>query len=432
MSALIAVVAITLLVSAMCSLFEATLYSTRVASLEAVKKHGQHVAAATQFLRLKRDIEIPTSAILILNTVANTAGATVAGMLAADALGSHWIPVFSGLLTLSILFFAEILPKTYGATRWQTLWPLVVWPLIGLERVLRPLIWITQWFAGLFIRKRSGPSTTEDEIVAMIRMGADTGQLSQTELRLLTAVFRFDGLQAQDVMVPRLDVVWFDVNWEMDRYMEVAAASQHTRYPLCDGSLDNILGLIHIKDVLHHTHRGGDFDPRALARPLVRIPNTTPIQRVMHEMQRMRPHMAAVIDEHGTTVGVITLENVLEQLVGTVQDEFDREEPEIVGDGPGRYVVLGSISLSHLKTELDLPLPTDNASTLSGVLVERLGRLARAGDKVDLPGVRAEVLDVAGNKAARVRLVLSDNDTAGRSPVEAAADDHVEGPSESA
>lgn len=409
MSALLAVVAITLLVSALCSLFEATLYSTRVATLEAARDQGRHKGGATSFLRLKRNIAVPTSAILILNTVANTTGATVAGMLAADALGEPWIPAFSAGLTLAILLFSEILPKTYGATHWKLLWPAVVWPLLFLEKALKPFIWLTQNFAALFVGKHTQPATTEDEIVAMIRNGANAGELSQNELELLTSVFRFDEAEAQDVMFPRRDVVSFDVSWDLARCLEVANESNHTRYPLRDGSMDAIVGLIHVKDLLRCVGQP-EVDLVSIARPLRRVPATMPARALLQEMRRAQPHMVAVVDEHGTVVGLATLENLFEQLVGAVQDEFDIEDPQIVTAEQGGHVVSGAIPVNRLNVELDLDLPDADASTLSGLIVIELGRLPEPGDEVTLGSMHAQVLEVGSDRASRVHVQVTEPD----------------------
>lgn len=142
METLLIVVGVTLGISAFCSLLEATLYSTRVATLEAARAEGRLRASAMRFLELKRDIAAPTSAILILNAVANTAGATFAGWLAAQAFGPGFVSLFSALLTLAILFLSEILPKTYGATKWKSLWPWLALPLDTLVRILRPAVWL--------------------------------------------------------------------------------------------------------------------------------------------------------------------------------------------------------------------------------------------------------------------------------------------------
>ena len=159
MTILLLVAAVTVIISGMCSLFESTLYSTRMAALESARTVGKHRRLARRFIDMKKDIARPTSAILILNTIANTAGATIAGMYATTVLGTAWVPAFSALLTIAILFLGEILPKTYGAVHWKSVWHLVVWPVTVMQQGLYPIIKVTQGFAKLFTVRTSTPAT---------------------------------------------------------------------------------------------------------------------------------------------------------------------------------------------------------------------------------------------------------------------------------
>ena len=403
MSLLISVVVITLLLSGFCSLLEATLYSTRVASLEAAKAQGKHVQGAEAFLAMKRQIAEPTAAILILNTIANTAGATYAGMLVAQNLGTNAFLLFSAFLTLSILMFSEILPKTYGAVHWRGLWPLLVWPLIAIRRALSPAIWVTEKFSSLITRGRAAPVTTEGEILAMIQLGAKEGEVTPTELELLTSVFQFDETTVREIMVPRHEVVGLEIGLSLDDCLRVVQEHKHTRYPLCRSSLDHAVGTVHIKDLIGlDGTESVDLEP--LARPVERLPDQLPIGQVLRVMQGNQSHMALVVDELGSVVGMITLENVIEQIVGAVQDEFDTEDPQLASSGPGEWIAHGQLTLTSLNRELDLHLVRSGVSTLSGLLTSELGRLPRAGDRVRLEEVEAEVVEVQYHRASRVRL----------------------------
>ena len=409
MTGLIIVVVLTLSISAMCSLFEATLYSTRVASLEAVRSSRKRRSQAERFLAMKREIAVPTAAILILNTVANTGGAAFSGMYASTALGVVWVPAFSVLLTLAILLLSEIFPKTYGVIHWRRLWPLIVWPLAGLQRVFYPFIRIIQKLTDSLTAGSPAATATEAEIMSMIRLGARSGELTPTELRLLDAVFHFDQLSCRQVMLPRPDVVFFDISRSLEECLVLARATQHTRYPLCRGSLDSVIGLIHIKDLIGVPLQG-DLDLNEVAKPLTFVPETMPLSQLLREMQTKGQHMALVVDEHGTTVGMITLENVLEQIVGSVLDEFDVETAEIVPEGPDSYLVEGQISLNHLNRELHLKLDQEHVDTLSGLLVDQQGSLLQGGEVVRLEGVVARVLEVRDGRAIRVRLTMQPPD----------------------
>ena len=409
MFVLVTVVTLTLLLSALCSLLEAVLYSTRLATLEAAISEGRNKRAAESLLEMKRKIAIPTAAILILNTVANTAGATVAGMYASELLSArfgHWgVYVFSGFLTVAILFLSEILPKTYGAIHWKKVWPWTVRPLHSMRTVLSPAIWVTQKFTDSISRKGPSSSVTEEDILGMIRLGAREGELTPEKLHLLDGVFRFGDAVCRQVMAPRNTVLTLDVSHSFKEALEIIRGSKHARYPLCRGSLDDVVGVIHVKDLLG-LPEDKPVDLAALARPIERVPETLPVSDVLRQMQQSRKHMAAVVDEHGTVSGVVMLEKVLEQIVGDIQDEFDREEVEIQNLGTGKFKLLGRVSLDRMNRQLDLDLEAPGVDTLSGLLVTKLNRLPRVGDRVKLDGANVEVLEVVCDRATLVRLVL--------------------------
>lgn len=405
MSILILVVAVTLLISAACSLFEAVLYSSRVSTLEAAIAHRKHRHLAEVFLEMKRDIAVPTSAILILNTIANTAGATVAGMYAAQVLGVGRVPAFTIALTLAILFVSELLPKTVGAMHWSRLWPGIVVPLVVMRKGLAPLIWVSRKFVGLFARSHPVVPVTEEEIQAMIRLGGRAGELTSAELRLINAVFAFDDLVASEIMVPRRDVDFLDADEPWPASLERIRRTRHGRYPLCEGGLDNALGFVHLKDLVG-VAEDADFDLRSVVHPLRQVPETMQISRLLREIQKTRRLMALVVDEFGTNVGIVTLENVIEELVGSVEDEFDDETPDIVPEEAGRYSVDGLTRLTRINRELKCSLYAPDTQTISGLVTRHLERLPREGDVVELDGVTAEVLTTEKGRARRIRLTL--------------------------
>ena len=403
---LLVAVSLTVLMSSLCSLFESVLFSTRMGALEAERADGKHSGLAERFMNMKSNIAQPTSAILVLNTIANTAGATFCGMYATQILGSSLVPAVSAVLTVAILFVGEILPKTYGATRWRTLWHFTVWPLTIMQRGLAPIIKVTQAFANFFTGSHSSPTITEDEIQASIRLGRKAGELSGTELRLLNAVFQFDDLSVRQIMVPRKDVVFLDASWPLPKCLELAKQTRHTRFPLCDGSLDEAIGIIHVKHLLGMAE-GPEFETRSIAMPPWHVPGTLPISRLLREMQHAHQHMALVDDEYGTVVGVVTLENVVEQIVGAVQDEFDSEPPDIAREGTLTFKVRGQVPIERVNRECGLDLYSADVETLSGLLVSHLGRLVKAGDRVRLRGATVEVLEEKYGRADLIRIHVS-------------------------
>ena len=415
MTVLLIAAALTVLVSSTCSLFESVLYCTRMGALEAERAGGEHSGLADRLIRMKSNIAEPTSAILVLNTVANTAGATLCGMYATQVLGAGLVPVVSAALTVAILFVGEILPKTYGATHWQQLWHLVVWPLAALARGLAPIIRVTQAFARVFSGTRGMASITEEEIRASIRLSRDAGELTSAEQQLLHAVFRFDDMLVRQLMVPRTDVAILDAAWSLERSRDVIRRTRHTRFPLCLGSLDDVIGLIHVKDLVI-ADDNEHFDLRSIARPVRHVPETLPTSRLLRDMQQAHEQFVLVDDEYGAVVGMATMENLVEQIVGAVQDEFDSEAPDIRRERAESFLVKGLVPLERINEECNLDLYSPDVETLSGLMMSRLGRLLVVGDMVQLDGATGEVVEAERGRANLVRLRTSDPEAGANEP----------------
>jgi CBS domain containing-hemolysin-like protein len=246
---------------------------------------------------------------------------------------------------------------------------------------------------------------SEDEIKALLGLAREHGELSRAEHRLLNAVFEFDDTVCRRIMQPRSDIIFFDVNRPFAENNALAKESRHSRYPLCEGSLDHVLGVVHIKDLIGVSPEKQDALP-SIARPAQFVPETMRISRLLRQFQETHQHMAFIVDEYGTVVGCATMEDVLEQIVGPVEDEFDANPPKIEPDGPGKFMVTGGASIAAVNRQLKLELVSIEAETLSGLLVEKTGQVPKVGDRIELEGAVAEVLEVRGSKASRICMVL--------------------------
>jgi CBS domain containing-hemolysin-like protein len=248
---------------------------------------------------------------------------------------------------------------------------------------------------------------SEEEIRTLLMQAHVAGELSRSEHRLINAVFEFDELISRRVMLPRADVVFLDVKNSPSETFEVFNQTKHTRYPLCDSSLDKIVGVVHIKDLIGLSVEE-DFDLCAIARPPQYVPETMPVRHLLRQFQATHNHMAFLVDEYGTVSGIVTLENILESIIGPVEDEFDDEQPEIVREEPQRYTVLGNIALDVLNQRLGLSLEASEADTIAGLMMAHTDKMLVPGDRVELPGATAEVLEVRGPRATLIRLMLSE------------------------
>jgi CBS domain containing-hemolysin-like protein len=257
-------------------------------------------------------------------------------------------------------------------------------------------------------KSKSAIPYTEEEIRALLREAHVHGNLTRSEHSLINAVFEFDDLVCRRIMVARKDIDFVDINDDTETVLNMIRRTKHTRYPVCDGSLDSILGVLHVKDLIG-TNLPSGFQWTSLMRPPKKVPENMPISKLLRHFQGTHQHMAFVVDEYGTIIGIVTLENVLEEIIGEVADEFDVEEPEIVPDGPDAYIVLGSTSVPAVENRLGIKFEEADVDTVAGLLVHYAERLLVAGDIIELPGATAKVLAVSDDRVTKVRITLSNS-----------------------
>ena len=248
---------------------------------------------------------------------------------------------------------------------------------------------------------------SEEEIRALMMQAQIAGELSRSEHHLISAVFEFDELICRLLMLPRADVVYLDVNHSFSQAIDVIHQTKHTRYPVCDGSLDKIVGMVHIKDLIGLS-ADTNSDINSVIRPPQYVPETMPVRRLLRQFQSTHQHLAFLVDEYGTVSGIVTLENILESIIGPVEDEFDDEQPEIVSEGPKVYLVSGNTSIDEINQRFRLKLEAHDVDTIAGLMMAHTDKMLAIGDQVELPGVTAEVLEVRGSRAIRIRLTLSE------------------------
>ncbi len=326
MTVLIVVTVVTILISFMCSLYEAILYSTRMSTLEVEKSEGKLKNKAQKMISMKNRISMPISAILILNTVAHTAGATIAGMYAAKVLGDAMVPVFSVFFTIAVLFLSEIMPKTIGAVYWRSLWPTIIWPLTIMKYALYPFIILTQKFSeSLTDGVNTAPHVTEAEILGTIRMGARDGEISQWESLMLHNIIRLENKAVEEIMTPRTVMFTLNEDLDLEKAFRLANEKGFSRIPVYRGERENIVGYVMLNDLI---------SARMLNEPGTRISSIIkPIMFVREDQNclvlltsflKKRLHIAMIGDNYGGVAGLVTLEDLIETILGAeIVDETD-------------------------------------------------------------------------------------------------------------
>jgi len=324
MGILIVVVILTILISSQCSLYEAVLYSTRMGTLEAEKTGGKRKAKAIKMIKMKTKISTPLSAILILNTIANTAGATIAGMYASKVLGDSKVLIFSICFTLGILFFAEIIPKTIGANHWKSLWPMIVWPLTIMKYVLYPFILIIQKFSRVFTHTTAPPPVTEADILGTIKLGARGGEISQWESLMLHNIINLETKMVEEIMTPRTVMFTLNENMNVQEAFKKAGEKGFTRIPVYREDRENIVGYVMINDLSSAQIIKPDEKLNNIIKPIMFVREEENCLVLLTNFLKKRLHIAMIGDEYGGIAGLVTLEDLLETILGTeIVDETD-------------------------------------------------------------------------------------------------------------
>lgn len=322
------------------------------------------------------------------------------------------------LITAAHLVIGEQTPKIYALRRPETVALICAMPLKVFYYVSYPLMAALNastsfllTLAGVDPQTSHHEVPTEAELRTLLQQARTHGHLSRSEHRLISAVLEFDDLVCRKVMQPRIDVVFLNIDKTLDENLALILKDTHSRYPVCQGSLDSVLGIVHIKDLIS---LAGDekIDLRSILRPCQFVPETIPVSRLLRQFQASHQHMAFVVDEYGITVGVVTLEDVIEQIVGPVEDEFDEIVPQITPESEKSFIVLGNTPVETVNRALNLSLDTTIADTFSGFLMSSSEKVLSRGDSIKLPGAEAEVQEVEDRRAKTVRVITNDSNQA--------------------
>lgn len=331
----------------------------------------------------------------------------------------HSIALGAAFVIISVLHIVlgELGPKSIAIRKAEatTLW--IAAPLLVFYKATFPAIWILNWMANSLLRLIGIQPVSESELaqdeseVRLLLASHHATRLPESTRELLDNVFELTHRTARQIMVPRADVVYLSTARPLEENLAIARRSGHTRFPLCDGSLDKVVGMVHIKDLFRASKL-----PRALdeiSREIGFVPETLHLDRLLNRMLAEKLHVAAVLDEYGGVSGIVTLENVLEEIVGQIQDEFDTEKPELSAIDENSWLVSGAMLVEELEDELGNELSDRDEDTIGGVALSELGRKPAMGDKIELAGLILEVVEVQRNRIRTLkvtRMAVPDGD----------------------
>lgn len=403
---LILIVLGALLISALCSLMEAALLSLSPSQVASITERWPRIGAIWR--GFKSDIERPIAAILILNTTSHTVGASVAGAEFDQLFGGKWIWVFSLIFTLLMLQFTEILPKGVGVryNRRIALW--MARPLTVLIQLMHPVVLIVHGVNSLlgWPRSRAKMPPALEEIAALARLARLTKQISEEHERIIKRGSRLSHMSVREIMQPRLEIDALDVDTPSDEILGAIAMSGFARIPVYKGDLDHIIGFIYNKDLLRYLHMGWPIEARKILHPVLLVPETIGLDQLLELYREEQTQMAIVLNEYGGTEGLLTIEDVLEEMVGTIHDEHRKQQQEIVRQGETSWLVDGTTHLRDLSDAVGnaklRSAITPLVSTAGGLVQATLDRLPSVGDCIEWDDLLLKVVKMDRMRITRV------------------------------
>jgi len=397
MQVFVAAVSVALIVSFLCSIFESVLLSINVAQVESLAQQGKRSGELLK--EFKQRIDMPIAAILITNTIAHTIGTAVAGATYADAFSAETLWIFTIVFTIAVLLLTEIIPKTLGITHAVKLATPVAYGIHALAVALRPLV----LFGGGISRALRGgkdvPVTSVEEIRLLAALGRTEGVVGVQTAGIIIAASGLHKISASDVMLPRKQVVYLSATSSRQQVLTTLKRCRHSRFPFSTtNQLDQVSGVVLAKELLLQLQEDPSetIDWSRLVREPVVVPETAPLDSLLRTFKEVRRHMAIVVDEYGDVQGIVTFEDVLEEIVGDIFDESDRLIEDLWPQDDGSFHALGTIELRTLSQQLGIKLPPDTeAVRLGGLVTELLGRMPVKGDTAEWGDCRLEVLSAS-------------------------------------
>lgn len=405
-------IVVLLVVSAYFAGSETALTAASRARMHQLETHGLKRAGIVNRLREQKERLI--GALLLGNTLVNILASSLATSLLVSLLGAPAVPVATVVMTALILIFAEVLPKTYAISHADRAALSVAPSVRGVVRLLSPVVRLVNWLVRGVLRlfgadpSRVGLADYVDELRGAIELHRGSEAEVAQERQMLRSILDLGDVYVSEIMTHRRSVQAIDVELTPHEVVAAMLNSPHTRMPLCQGGLENIIGVLHAKDVLRALQAaGGDPDRVDIRRIAVRpwfIPDTTSLLEQLHAFRTRREHFAIVVDEYGGLQGVVTLEDILEEIVGDIVDEHDLPVAGVRPQANGTFLVDGTVTIRDLNRRFEWRLPDDEASTIAGLVLHEARHLPEVGQAFTFHGFRFEILRRQRNQITAVRV----------------------------
>lgn len=376
------------------------------------------VKGADKVAKIKSNPENFLSTVLLGNNLVNTAASALATAICVYYWGDVGVVISTVLVTAILLIFCEVTPKSLSSRFSDRFVLILARPIEIVSFIFRPLVIALSWISSRFVRLFGGGSVpsslvTEEEIRSMIRSGFEDGALERPEAELLHNVFEFGDRPVREVITPRSEVIALEKGSTLADFLRLYSSSPRSRFPVYEDNLDNIVGLISVKDVLKALADGGittESPIDSLIRPAYFVPETKPVSEVFHEMKEKNYRLCVVIDEYGGTAGIATLSRLLEEIVGPVGDEMAKAERDYETINDYTYRLDGTMRIKDANEELELGLPEGDYDTVAGFILQRLGKFPRPGQQLRHNNLKIVVTKTRGFKIEEVIITKEKKD----------------------
>lgn len=359
------------------------------------------------------------TAIIVGSNIVNTLVAVVATIYAQEVFHDHVITIATTLVTLALIIFGEITPKTFARHNARAIVRGLVYFIYPLYFILFPAVWVLTHFAVFLVQalggrtKRDGPVATEEDIEYLIRLSHEEGVFKQEQGKMLQSVMSFRDTVAREIMVPRIELSSFAIDADLNEILTQVSEHGYTRWPVYTGDIDHVVGIFYVKDLISFQLAGKtSFKLKDHLKKVIFIPESMKLNAVLREFQKQKVHLAIVVDEYGGTAGIVSLEDILEEIVGEIQDEYDQEEegPSVKKLSGEHYVADGRVSISDLARISGIQVPTDEAyETLSGFLVDYFGKIPKKNAVVVHDGWNFKAIEVEEKRVVKVEITRVKN-----------------------
>ncbi|MBV9232146.1 MAG: HlyC/CorC family transporter, partial [Chloroflexi bacterium] len=407
----LAILIVALILCGVASAAETALTSISRIKLKNLVEEGDGRAAEIEQLLAEPNTFLST--ILVVNSVAVIVASSMATVLALRFSATWGELISSVLISLVVLIFCEITPKTAAVQnplRWARA---LVRPVKGAAWLLKPVVWTLSTITSFLVRmmggqiKHRGPFVTEEELRLLVTVGEEEGVLEEEETEMIHSIFEFADTTVREVMVPRIDMVTLASDATVNQAVDLALQGGFSRIPVYEASVgvDEIIGVLYTKDMLRQLREGHDTFPiRDLVRPAYFVPETKKLDDLLREIRQNRIHMVMVVDEYGSVAGLVTIEDLVEEIVGDIKDEYDREENLYEKVNENEYIFDAKISIYDFNDLMDTHLGDADYETLGGFVYAQLDKIPTAGDTVTFEGLTFTVLATRGRRIIKIRV----------------------------